>query len=138
MKGTLLKRSLALLPVLAVLLAGCSSSTEPEPTKVPATAESVAPAEAKDMTADVRDAAGTAGDAITKAEETEPGRISVETSLVDPRGEDGSTAAKQAIEICEAAAGLDGVTYVSVLEEDGTSWVLFGHPSVPKGECSEV
>ncbi|WP_426735542.1 hypothetical protein [Glutamicibacter sp. 2E12] len=90
------------------------------------------------MTADVRDTAGTAGDAITKAEETEPGRISVETSLVDPRAADGSAEAKQAIEICEAAAGLDGVTYVSVLEKDGTSWVLFGHPSVPTGECAEV
>ncbi|MGP9034897.1 hypothetical protein ACT17S_17730 [Glutamicibacter mysorens] len=93
---------------------------------------------AKDISADVRDAAGAAGEAITKAEETEPGRISVETSLVDPRGEDGSAEAKQAIEICEAAAGLDGVTYVSVLEEDGTNWVLFGHPAVPEGECAEV
>lgn len=90
------------------------------------------------MTADVRDAAGAAGDAVTKAEESEPGRISVETSLVDPRGEDGSAEARQAIEICEAAAGIEGVTYVSVLEKDGTSWVLFGHPSVPTGKCAEV
>lgn len=133
-----MQRSLALLPVLALLLAGCSSTTEPKPTKEQATVESVAPAEAKDVTADVRDAAGTAGDAITKAEETEPGRISVETSLVDPRGEDGSAEAKQAIEICEAAAGLDGVTYVSVLEEDGTSWILYGHPMAEDGECTEV
>lgn len=133
-----MKRSLALLSASALLLAGCSSTIEPEPTKEPASAESATPTMAKDISADVRDAAGAAGEAITKAEETEPGRISVETSLVDPRGEDGSTEAKQAIEICEAAAGLDGVTYVSVLEEDGTSWVLFGHPAVPEGECAEV
>jgi len=111
---------------------------EPEATQEPTTVESSAPTEAKDVTSDVQKAAGNAGDAIVKAEETEPGRISVETTLVDPRGEDGSDEAKQAIGICEAAAGLDGVTYVSVLEKDGTSWVLYGHPSVPEGECSEV
>lgn len=133
-----MKHSLILIPALALLLAGCSSSATTEPSETPETVKASAPEESNDVTADVKKAAGSAGDAIIKAEETEEGRISVETTLVDPRGDDGSTEAKQAIEICEAAKDLDGITYVSVLEKDGTSWVLFGHPAMPKGECSEV
>lgn len=138
MKGTPVKRSLALLPVLALLLAGCASGTESEPTASPSPSETVAEVEAKDMTAEVKKAAADAGEVIVKAEETEPGRISVETSLVDPKGTDGSAEAQTAIQICEATAALDGVTYVSVLEKDGTSFVLFGHPAVAEGECAEV
>jgi len=133
-----LRKSLLLLPALALLLAGCSSSPSTEPSEAPATVKSETSTAAKDVTAEVQKAAGKAGAAITKAEETEPGRISIETTLVDPRGEDGSAEAKKAIEICEATKDLDGVTYVNVSEKDGTSWVLFGHPSMPKGECSEV
>ena len=43
-----------------------------------------------------------------------------------------------AIAICESAVALFGPSYVSVLEEDGTSVVLYGHQSVPKGACAEV
>jgi len=75
---------------------------------------------------------------VSNATETEAGRISVETTIVDPRGDAGSAEAESALEICEAAAALDGVTYVNVMEADGTTFVLFGHPSVPEGECGEV
>lgn len=72
-------------------------------------------------------------DSITSASEVEPGRIAVVTTLVD--GVDDVDVARQ---ICEAAAGLEGVTYVSVAESDGTAWVLFGHPAYAEGVCSVV
>lgn len=134
-----MKRSLALIAVAGMLLTGCASAAEPEvaPTVAPVPSEDVAKDSPNDVTAELKKLAGTNADAITLAEETEPGRISVETTLVDPRT-DGSAEAKEATAICEAASELDGVTYVSVLEEDGTSWVLYGHPAIPKGECAEV
>lgn len=70
--------------------------------------------------------------------ETEPGRIRIETSVVDPQAATSSEAAVTAIAICESAVALFGPSYVSVLEEDGTSVVLYGHQSVPKGACTEV
>lgn len=134
-----MKRSLALIAVAGILLTGCSSAAEPEvaPSVAPSPSETAAKADSKDVTAELKKLAGANAEAITSAEETEPGRISVETTLVDPRT-DGSPEAEEATAICEAATELDGVTYVSVLEEDGTSWVLYGHPAVPKGECAEV
>lgn len=75
--------------------------------------------------------------AVTAVTQTEPGRISVATSIVDPRGDDGSPEALDAIAICEAAAST-GATYVSVMEADGTHFVLYGHPSYPAGQCTEV
>jgi hypothetical protein len=75
---------------------------------------------------------------IKSVTETEPGRIRIETSVVDPQAATGSEAAVTAITICESAVALFGPSYVSVLEEDGTSVVLYGHPSVPKGACTEV
>lgn len=71
-----------------------------------------------------------------RATETEPGRIEVETSITDPRGGEGSTEAAAAIAICEAAVSL-GATYASVLEADGTTFVLYGHPSYGQ-TCTEV
>jgi hypothetical protein len=93
-----------------------------------------------DRTADFRTAKKDAPwlDKIKSVTEAEPGRIRIETSVVDPRGADGSEEAKSAIAICESAITLFGPSYVSVLEDDGTSFVLFGHPSVPKGACTEV
>lgn len=70
---------------------------------------------------------------IVSASEVEPGRIAVITNLVD--GVDSVDIPRQ---ICEAAAGLDGVTYVSVAESDGTAWVLYGHPAYAEGVCSAV
>ncbi len=76
---------------------------------------------------------------VTIAIQTEPGRVTVETTLVDPRGDDGSPEAQTAIAVCEATVALDStITNVTVAEQDGSSWILFGHPSVPVGECGEV
>lgn len=66
---------------------------------------------------------------------TEPGRLEIQTSIVDPR--DGGPEAHEAIAICQAAVD-PGVASVAVLEADGTHFVLYGHPSVPSGECGEV
>lgn len=76
-------------------------------------------------------------DQVAAVVETEPGRIEVETTLTDPRGDSGSPESQSAIEICEAAVALSA-EYVAVYESDGTSWILYGHPSVAEGECSEV
>lgn len=82
-------------------------------------------------------------DSLTTATMTEPGRLEVATTLVDPRGDAGSPEAQEVIAICEAAVSLledQDVSdpYVSVLEDDGTTWILYGHPMVPEGECGEV
>lgn len=74
---------------------------------------------------------------VSAVTETEPGRFEIQTSIVDPRGGDGSPEAQEAMAICEAAVGA-GATYVAVFEADGTHFVLYGHPSVPVGTCAEV
>lgn len=81
--------------------------------------------------------------AVTSVEVAEGTRVRVFTSLEDPRGDDGSPAAVEAIRICEAAvaaAAESGFQLVSltVMEADETSWILWGHPSVPAGVCTEV
>jgi hypothetical protein len=136
----------------ALLLAGCSSSAPqtaptaatPAPTTASPSAaapESIPSSSGEaDKTADFMTASANAAlvGQIKSATETEPGRISIGTSVVDPRGADGSEAAKTAIAICESAVALFGPSYVAIKEDDGTHFVLFGHSSVPKGTCTEV
>lgn len=74
---------------------------------------------------------------VTEVKSPEEGRVEIDTDLVDPRT-DNSAEAQQAKDICKTAVGVGGVTYVSVKEQDGTNWILYGHPLVPKGECGEV
>lgn len=73
---------------------------------------------------------------VTAVEQPEPGRWTVSTSIEDPRGEQGSPAAQIALAVCQEAVRL-GATYVSVAESDGTTFVLYGHPSYGK-VCTEV
>lgn len=75
---------------------------------------------------------------IKSVTEIEPGRISVETSLMHPRDAEVSEEAKSAIDICRSVVALFGTRHVSVLEDDGTNFVLFGHPSVSGRSCAEV
>lgn len=145
-----------LLPVSlvgALALVGCSGTEESTPT-VTASAQAVespspsltptsSQAPSADGSSDLLDQLRAALPADLAAEvtsaELESGSFArVATTLVDPRGDDGSPAAQQAIAICEAAAALEGVTDVNVAEADGTSWILFGHPMVPEGACGEV
>lgn len=111
-----------------------SAAAEPAETSSAAPAESSAAAEGG-LAAEVEQAL--AGyDNVTGVESPEEGRVHISTDLVDPRTDDSPEAA-QAVEICEAAVGVDGVTYVALTEADGTNWVLYGHPAVPEGECTE-
>lgn len=75
---------------------------------------------------------------VTAVTEAEPGRLSIDTSVIDPRGEDGSNEAKIAIAICESAVQFSQPSYVAVKEKDGTRFVLYGHPSVQQDACTEV
>lgn len=74
---------------------------------------------------------------VTGVKSDEPGRVEIATDLTDPRTDNSAEAAK-AMEVCEAAAKVEGVTYVNVTESDGTSWILFGHPAYSKDKCTEV
>lgn len=137
---------------LALLLTGCSpsalqnASSAAAPTRATVSQAAVAPesipstTNSRDKTADFKTAKKDAPwlDMIKTVTETEPGRISVQTSLLDRRGAEGSEESRTAIAICESVVTLFGPSYVSVLENDGTNFVLFGHPSVPTGACTEV
>lgn len=139
----------ALIAATVLTLAGCtygpgsmpeassaaSASATPTAASTPTTMQSSSPPAAApiDRTTELRELAG---EAVSAAEEVEPGRIEVTTTIVDPRGDAGSAEAAAAIAICEAAVGL-GATYVSVLEADGTTFVLYGHPTYGP-TCTEV
>lgn len=121
---------------VVLLLAACgggSASTEPTPTPTEATSS----AAAEDVTGQVKAQAGDNADNVTAATVTEPGRVAVETDLVDPRT-DNSEEGQAAVAICEAARSAGDYTYVSVTEADGTTFALYGHPSYSKDACSEV
>lgn len=117
---TLVSRALPAL-IAACMLAACGSADNT--TEV---ADTPAP-EPVDRTGDLAEWA----DVITTATEPEPGRITVVTTLSEAADD-----AAVPMAICQAAAELDGVTYVSVAEADGTTWVLYGHPAYPDGLCS--
>jgi hypothetical protein len=137
----------------ALLLTGCAASssrvdTAPDVPSGTTTASQTAAAPVSlpaatvdaDRTADFTTANSGAAwvGKIKSATVTEHGRIRIETSIVDPRGADGSEPARTAIAVCEAAVAIFGPSYVAVMEDDGTHFVLFGHPSVPAGVCTEV
>ncbi|BCW60562.1 MULTISPECIES: hypothetical protein [Micrococcaceae] len=106
-----------------------------------AAAETVPPTSAEaDKTAAFKTANASAAwaERVTAVTEPEPGRLSIDTALSDPRGAQGSEEAQTAIAICESAVQLYQPSYIAVKEKDGTHFVLFGHPSVPKGACAEV
>jgi hypothetical protein len=131
----LIRTALAL-PILALLLAaglsGCSTAAAPEATTTAPT--SAAPvAESEISTA----AQALVGGSVTAATETEPGRVQLDTTIVDPRGDDGSPEALEALDLCEQAKAITGVTHVSVMEADGTHFVLAGHPTYGE-DCTEV
>jgi hypothetical protein len=131
-----LPRALPALPTLlisaALALSGCSTDAAPEPI-ASAPAESAPAAESEIATA----AQALVGGSVTAVTETEPGRLQLDTTIVDPRGEAGSLEALEALDLCEQAKAIPGVTYVSVMEADGTSFVLASHPSYGDS-CMEV
>lgn len=101
-----------------------TATPEPEETEAPAEDDG-------DRTDEVREIAG---DMVTEAIESEPGRFTISTMLIDPRGDDDSPAAQEALAICEAVELELGATHVSVMESDDTTFVLLGNSSP---ECTE-
>jgi hypothetical protein len=130
---------------LTLTATACGGDEATEPEAAPTTATSAAPAsDDADVTEGVRASASGAPwiEQVTAATLTEPGRITVETTIVDPRGDAGSPAAQQALQVCEGVVAYmqstgEAEPYVSVMEQDGTTYVLYGHPSYPGG-CTEV
>jgi ethanolamine ammonia-lyase small subunit len=130
-------RTLATTPALAaVLTAGCSSGSAVE--DPPASADDV------DVTEDLQAAAGGESWAqlITEATRSEADRLEVRTTVVDPRAAGSPDTGRPAIDICSAAvqwlqAQGAGHPDVTVMEADGSTDVVFGHPSYPGG-CTEV
>lgn len=132
-------RTKMLAPVLscaaATLLASCVAEptvTNPTPSVSLSTEETDDAVTVEDVTAQVQAAAG---DVVTLAE-ADGDRVTVQTSIVDPRGDDGSQEAQAALEVCENALEL-GYAHVSVMEADGTTFVLAGHPAYGE-DCTEV
>lgn len=131
--------TLRALPVLAAvaLLAACGSSPDDTSSEDATSAASVAePSPSADVEWEPVDRSADFAqwsDVVTSASEIEPGRIAVATNLLADVDD-----AAVPMAICRAATELDGVTYVSVTESDGTAWVLFGHPAYPEGVCSAV
>lgn len=132
------RTSIATATVTALLLAitGCGA---PEPTPTVTVTVTPEPAPTVTVTATPEPAAAPADDRlaalravsemVTGVEETEPGRWVVHTSIEDPRGDDGSSPeAQKAIAICGKAVEL-GATYVSVMESNDSTFVLYGHPT---------
>lgn len=132
-----------------LVLVGCAGPAEPaqEPTTTaPATSEEAAPTPTPAPTAtpvislppvDDRVAAlRTVTPGVTAVEETEPGRWEIKTNITDPRSEPGSPEALSAIAACEKAVEL-GASKVSVMEADGSTFVVFGHPSFGDA-CTEM
>lgn len=134
--------------VLALTLVGCSSSGEDEApaTDAPAATEAAPAAEPVDRTAELLAANPDAPWAanVTAVTEVEPGRVDLETTIVDPRGDNDSPEAQSAIAACQATVALlgDAATYVRVYEADGTSFVLYSVDQLPmdlpSNECVEA
>jgi hypothetical protein len=124
----------ALALMFALALSGCTGSPATLDGPSPVPEASSAPA----ATSEISTAAqALVGGSVTAATETEHGRVQLDTTIVDPRGENGSPEALEALALCERVKAIPGVTHVSVMEEDGTSFVLAGHPSYGEG-CVEV
>lgn len=114
-------------------LVACSSAETPTATETPTVA---AAPESKDVTADVKELAGDNGSHVTEASETEAGRVEITTDITDPRTDGGDEAAA-AMAICKAVKEAGAWTHVSVLEADGTSFVIAGHPAHGE-DCAEL
>lgn len=138
----------AVAAISVCLLSGCSAPTPAptvavtstvteKPTPAPTVTVTATPAAEAPAAADVASGVRAASANVTGVEQTEPGRWTIQTSLVDPgAGVSGSPAAKEAIRICQKAVEL-GATYVVVRDADDSSWILYGHPSYGN-TCTEV
>lgn len=138
---------------LALALASCAAPAPAPASSVAAASSQTAPSSSSPATssaaaAPTSDASSAAGDLagqvqtavsgighVKGVKSPEEGRVEISTDLKDS-GNRGSADTQTAVKICETASKVPSVTYVNVTETDGTSWVLFGHPRYPAGECT--
>lgn len=133
-------------------MGGAWNTPAEESTVDPSAVEEVFPEESEEVIHDVTEAAkekaGTKhGPHILNAEWSElDDFLTVETSIIDPRGENGSVEAKTALAICESLKELPRPVegdypkrypQVKIMEADGTHFVLYGHPSYGNA-CVEI
>ena len=136
----LTRATLTTIAGLAVFGLSACSSTEPAPSptdKAPTAEPAPVGPSGDELVSAVESELGPDIEHVESIDSPEAGRVQITTNLTDPGS---ATAAEslQALAMCEAAARVDGVTYVNVTEADGTSWVLYGHPSMPEGDCAVV
>ena len=62
---------------------------------------------------------------VSAKQEGEAGHMEIQTTILDPRGEDGGDAAAKAVAICEAVVADMAPTGLRVLEGDGTTFVAW-------------
>jgi len=108
--------------LLLLVLAGCSSA--PAPNNIGNDAPAAADA-AEDVTEALVAANHSASwiDEVVTATKTEPTRVEITTTIVDPRGDAGSVEGVDAVAICNAAvATVAGVEAVAIYEADGTTF----------------
>ncbi|MBE7325995.1 hypothetical protein IEQ44_15200 [Nocardioides sp. Y6] len=150
----MLKTPFAAAALSLLVLSGCASGADPAEEVAPV----ATPAPSQEATAGAKTKANpgrkiakrvakiepgaTWHSEIESIDVTEPRRAEVHTSVVDPRGADGSPEAQQARSICLAVVSVmndQGIAdpSVTVFESDGTSFVLHGHPAYPE-PCTEV
>lgn len=147
-----LAKTLAVLALSVPVLAACGAETvETAPESTPTVVETQEPTPTVEPTSEpVSNDAAAFMESITAepwaalVTETDlvDGRMEIRTTVVDPRGDDGSAEAKTATAICEAGVEfLKGIgtaePSVSVFEADNTRFILAGHP-VFGPTCTEV
>lgn len=113
--------------ISAVLGIGDSDEADPTPTPLAETQRS----EPEDITDWVKGARPDKADLVTSATRDDTGFIEVQTSITDPRGDDLSPEAADALAICVGIAD-QGETRGRILEADGTTFV-----TLRDGVCAE-
>ncbi len=87
------------------------------------------------LTSEVQEISGDAGEWVMEVVEQSPGQFEILTMLIDPRGEDGSRDAQDAVAICEAVQEELAATHIRVMESDETTFAMIDQAT---GECAEV
>lgn len=144
-----MKKHALIFPILTALaltgLAGCNNESNNEAaTTAPQTTttetatlepEESTDAFPQDITTEIKTVSGEQAIHVIKAAWTQAGRIEVKTDIVDPKTDSSAEGAK-AIAICQAVKDNFEVEMVTILENDGTTFALAGHPVVGE-HCTE-
>ncbi|GAA1124976.1 hypothetical protein [Citricoccus alkalitolerans] len=122
----------ALLVFAAILSAGCSTAAPDSPTQssTVATTDSQPVSESSGVTelavAEIERDEYAESNVVTSVTAEDGTSLIAKTTLVDPRGDSGSSEAERATFICEAARRVPGIEKVKVMEAVGTHWIVYG------------